>query len=336
MIQPHPKKGVNRLELSGLGRPFKLGMLYDCRNDQLISEVSLWDESSLKTAFSQTPKPNSSYDVIAEDSLSTKLQSLGVDPNLSLSVLSGLVSVPEVENYLKDRKSSKNARVTLKYYTTSHFEEIQMEKLDVRGIQHSELFSQATHIVTGILYGAEAFFVFDREVDQKESYETINDDMKSLIKLIPGMCGTKGKTKIRARDEPEINRFQCRFFCDVSIDKDPNTFQDAVDVYKEFPQLFTEDSRNFVPKKIWLFPLSQLNNNAARLVKEITTELAGQIQLEIDNLYSMEIKCNELIKSKVCSVFIAFQDQLSDLLEMISLVSLLVCYQKYAMEVQKK
>ena len=184
------------IELSCLGRPFQLGMLYDCRNDSLIPGITLWDNSVLKAALSEKSQPSSSFEVTAEDSVSSKMFHLGVEASLSLSVLSGLVEVSGSAKYLDDRKSSdSHCRVTLKYNCSSKFQQLTMEQLATSKIQHPDVFEKkiATHVVTGILFGAEAFFIFDREVASNENSRNIQGKMEVLIKAIPGINETRTK-----------------------------------------------------------------------------------------------------------------------------------------------
>jgi len=69
---------------------------------------------------------------------------------------------------------------------TSRFEQLTMEQLAVSNIQHPEVFDKgiATHVVTGILYGAEAFFVFDREVTHSDNYRDIHGNMEVFVKAL--------------------------------------------------------------------------------------------------------------------------------------------------------
>ncbi|KAJ3581528.1 hypothetical protein NHX12_016549, partial [Muraenolepis orangiensis] len=54
------------LVLAALGRPFSLGMLYDCRNDSLIPAFTLWDREDLEKDAVETSQPNSSFDIVSE------------------------------------------------------------------------------------------------------------------------------------------------------------------------------------------------------------------------------------------------------------------------------
>ena len=173
-------------------------------------------DSTLKAALSETPQPSSDFDVTAEDSVSTKMFNLGVEANLSVSVLSGLVEVSGSAKYVDDRQSSsKHARVTLKYKCTSKFQQLTMEQLATSKIQHPSVFEKqtATHVVTGVLYGAEAFFIFDREVESSENHHKIHGKMKILVKAIPGGINKiegSASLDINDGDKKEVDKFQCK------------------------------------------------------------------------------------------------------------------------------
>ena len=306
--------------LQCLGRPFQLGMLYDCRNDQLVPGMTLWNKMLLKATLIQRPQHSSDFETIAEDTLSDTISKLGIEANLSLSVMGGLVSVSGAAKYLDDQKSSRNqARVTLQYYCTSRFEQLTMEQLAVSKIQHPEVFDKgiATHVVTGILYGAEAFFVFDREVTHSENYHDIHRNMEALVKTLPGISDIKGSSDVNMKDndKQEVDKFQCKFYGDVILEENPSTFQDAVKVYRELPQLFGEHSTKAVPKMVWLH---KLNSKAAQMVRQISTSLVTQAQQYLEILDVMQIRNNDLMKTKVHACFPGYQHQLSRFREMIN------------------
>ena len=76
------------------------------------------------------------------------------------------------------------SRVTLQYACTSTFEQLTMEQLAVDKIKHHDIFEkgEATHVVTGILYGGEAFFVFNRDVGKEENYRDVHANMEMLVR----------------------------------------------------------------------------------------------------------------------------------------------------------
>ncbi|KAK1878745.1 Neoverrucotoxin subunit beta [Dissostichus eleginoides] len=113
-------KGSGTMEVAALGRPFGLGMLYDCRNDSLVPGMTLWDHEDLKNHIGERPQMFNDCDIVASESIEDKSKALNVEASLKASFLSGLVEVEGSAKYLNDSKTSKNhARVTLKYQATT-------------------------------------------------------------------------------------------------------------------------------------------------------------------------------------------------------------------------
>ncbi|XP_042598005.1 cytolytic toxin-beta-like [Cyprinus carpio] len=155
--------GVDVIETAALGRPFQLGMLYDCRKDALIPGITLWDPEKLQQSLGTRPQINTDFKVTASDSIEDKSRLLNIDGSLKLSLLGGLVSVTGAAKYLNDtKKSFRQQRLTLHYHSTCRFEELTMSHLAPENIIHQLVFDNdtATHVVTAVLYGADACFVF--------------------------------------------------------------------------------------------------------------------------------------------------------------------------------
>ncbi|ROL45824.1 Neoverrucotoxin subunit beta [Anabarilius grahami] len=122
--------GVNVIETAALGRPFQLGMLYDCRKDAPIPGITLWDEEQLQQSIRTRPQINTGFKVTASDSIEDKSNILNIDSCLKLSLLGGLLHVSGAAKYLNDtKKSFKQQRLTLHYHSTSKFEELSMNHL---------------------------------------------------------------------------------------------------------------------------------------------------------------------------------------------------------------
>ncbi|CAG0878964.1 unnamed protein product [Darwinula stevensoni] len=81
------------LQVACLGRPFRLGCLYDRGTDRLISGIMLWSEEELRRRLKVSTLELLDSEVIVEDSISGKAAILDVDASLELSFLSGLVNI---------------------------------------------------------------------------------------------------------------------------------------------------------------------------------------------------------------------------------------------------
>ena len=313
-------KVAGALEKPCLGQPFQLGMLYDCRSDALIPGVTLWGSEALNTALSKKPFETSDFEIIAEDSLSEKFLRLGVDASLKLSILSGLVQVDGAAKFLYDQKSSKTqARVSLKYKSTTRFEQLMMDQLG--NFEYTDVFEKdiATHVVTGMVYGADAFFVFDQEIGENEDMKKIHGNLKVKVGGLPGLkklaIGGEGSVDINTGDKEDEERLHCKFYGDLILPKHPATFHDAAKVYHELPELLQGKS---VPKKVWLYPLGKLDSKAQRMVHQISSRLVDELHMLMESLHDIIMRGNDLIKTEVCSNFFGLKDDLESMKGLIS------------------
>ncbi|CAL8366279.1 unnamed protein product [Boreogadus saida] len=293
--------------LAALGRPFSLGTLYDCRNDSLIPALTLWNREALEKAAKEMPQPNSDFEIVASDSVEDKSSALDVEASLQASFLCGLVEIGGSAKFLSDSKNSSNqARVTLKYKTTTKFKELSMNHIGRGNVEHPYVFEsgQATHVVTGILYGAQAFFVFDREVSQKENRQDIEGNLKVLIKKIPTLkIEGQGSLNMADKDIENVDKFSCKFHGDFNLEKSPASFQEAIEVYQSLPKRLGTNGENAVPQKIWLMPLKALDSAAAKLVRQISDSLIRKAQHILENLSELERRCNDAERCKTAQQF---------------------------------
>ncbi|KAK5920150.1 hypothetical protein CgunFtcFv8_023989 [Champsocephalus gunnari] len=295
------------IEVAALGRPFSLGTLYDCRQDSLVPGLTLWDCDDLEKDTRERPKPSSDFEMVASESIEDKSSALEVEASLKASFLGGLVEVEGSAKYLNDSKTSKNqARVTLKYKTTTKFHELSMKHLGRGNVKHPYVFEKgiATHVVTGILYGAQAFFVFDRELSVNENHRDIQGNLKVMIKNIPCLSiEGEGSLKIEDKDKANVEKFSCKFHGDFSLEKNPVSFQDAVAVYQSLPKLLGANGENAVPVKVWLLPLTSLDSTAAKLVRQISIGLVEECQSVLEDLSDLEMRFNDALRTQTAQQF---------------------------------
>ncbi|CAL9708228.1 unnamed protein product [Knipowitschia caucasica] len=295
------------IEMPALGRPFTLGMLYDCREDSIVPGITLWDLDHLRTDTATQVKPDSELEIVASESIEDKSSALNVEAALKAGFLCGLVEVDGSAKYLNDQKSSKyQARVTLKYKATTRFEELTMKHLGRGNVKHPDVFDKglATHVVTGILYGAQAFFVFDCEMSKSENEQDVQGDLQLMIKKIPSLSiEGKGALKMSDEDKAKVEKFSCKFYGDFNLEKSPVTFADAVEVYQTLPKLLGDHGNRSVPVKVWLLPLTALDSAAARLVREISVRLVKECQHVLEDFHDLELRCNDALKTKTVQKF---------------------------------
>ncbi|XP_041818730.1 neoverrucotoxin subunit alpha-like [Chelmon rostratus] len=304
----------SNMTVAALGRPFTLGMLYDARKDELIPGLRLWDDDTLQQKISEVTKPYSAFEIIASDTIESRSSLLDVGASLEASFLSGLIEVAGSAKYLSDQKKFQNqSRVTCQYNATTNFKELSVVDLQMN-TQQKDVIKKgfATHLVSGILYGANAFFVFDSEKLEASSVQDVQGSMEAVIKKIPSFS-IQGKVDIQLTDEEKAltDKFSCKYYGDFILDSNPATFKDAVKTYVDLPQLLGEKGENSVPLKVWLMPLKCFAPEASELTKEISVGLVRKAEAALQDLREIGMRCSDSLVEKVVENFPQFQADLN-------------------------
>ncbi|KAM4750923.1 verrucotoxin subunit beta-like [Anableps anableps] len=296
----------DQMHVAALGRPFALGMLYDACQDELITDFTLWDRETIQRS-SRTLQKSSEYETTTSESIETKASLLKADTSLIVSVLSGLVEVGGSANYLNDQKEFKNqSRVVLQYRATTAFERLDLNYQEAKQLQSRDVIknSHATHVVTGILYGANAFFVFDSEKLDSISLHSMETNMHSLIKKIP-KPDAKGNVVKNLREEEKtvMEKFTCKFYGDFILERNPTTFEEAVDTYRKLPGLLGNNGEKSVPVKVWLTPLKNLDPSAAQLKGDLSDGLIRKADNVLKGIREIQMRCNDTLGKEVVKTF---------------------------------
>ncbi len=258
------------------------------------------------------PQPMTDVKFSSSDSLSSKSNLLDVSASLKASFLGGLVEVGGSAKFLRDTKSSnQQSRVTIHYSDTSRFDQLTMTQLGQ--ITYPQVFDQktATHVVTAVLYGAQAFMVFERSFAEDESKQDIEGELNVMVKNIPGFSiEGKGAVKMKDEDKKKAENITCTFHGDFHLEQNPTTYMEVLEVYKKLPTLLKENPQNAVPIKVWLYPLSSLDTNAARLEREISTRLISSTEDMMESLWEVERICNDLSRRTEENVFSDIKERL--------------------------
>ncbi|KAK9978717.1 hypothetical protein ABG768_020456 [Culter alburnus] len=241
--------GANVIETAALGRPFQLGMLYDCRKEALIPGIRLWSKEQLEQNMCSYTQINTDFNVTASDSIQDKTKLLNIEGGLKLSILGDLVHVSGAAKYLSDiKKSFKQQRLTLHYHSTCRFEELTVNHLPSENLPDDDN-DIATHVVTGIMYGADANFVFDREVSLNEDIKTVKGEVKVVLEKLRGVVsvGANADLNVNRNKESAVKKFTCTFYGDFQLQSNPTSFEDAMKVLADLPKLLKKKTH------IWWF-----------------------------------------------------------------------------------
>ncbi|XP_071380267.1 neoverrucotoxin subunit beta-like [Centroberyx affinis] len=306
---------TDSMAVAALGRPFTLGMLYDSRKDRVIPGLTLWDDTALEENTLDSSQSSSAFEIIASDTIEDKSNLLNVEASLRASFLGGLVDVGGSAKYLNDTKKSENqSRVTLQYKATTKFKQLSMAHLATEKMQFTDVFEKglATHVVSGILYGANAFFVFDSNKSESSNVQDIQGNMEAIIRKIPTVeIGGQADFQMTDEEKAMSNNFSCKFHGDFHLESNPTTFGDAVTTYQQLPKLLGGGGENAVPLKVWLMPLKDLDPKAAQLLNDISVGLVRKAQDALEDMIELTMRCNNSLEDKVVKQFPQIYKKLS-------------------------
>ncbi|XP_029383272.1 neoverrucotoxin subunit beta-like [Echeneis naucrates] len=293
---------AGQMLVAALGRPFSLGILYDAHKDQLIPGVTLWNKETIDKNTEELPQQSSQYQITASDSLESKASLLDIEASLKASFMGGLVEVGGSAKYLNDRKSSnKQSRVTFQYKATTVHKQLMMTHLINTKMEESHAKNGATHVVTNILYGANAFFVFDSEKSDESSHQNIEGSMEAVVRKIP-MLDIEASAKVKLTDEEKhlTDKLSCKFYGDFILKNNTMTFEGSVEMYRQLPNML---KGNGVPLKVWLTPLKTLIPTAPQVYDDICISLQGKVENTFEHLREIEVRCNDCLEEKVVQTF---------------------------------
>ncbi|XP_061587946.1 uncharacterized protein LOC133452562 [Cololabis saira] len=306
------------VEMPALSRPLRLGMLYDSRKDAIVSGMTLWDHDDLMKHIRERPQNYNSFGIVASESVEDKYSNLDVNGSLKGSVLLGLVEAEGSAKILNHGKTTKNqASVMMTYKATTKVQELSMDHLG--RVKHQSVIKAgvATHVITAVLYGAQAFFVFERGVSETEDKIEIQQNIEKSIGWFY-KSKSKSKDDVKIIDKAKAENLSCQFYGDFCLQKTPSTFREAIEVYQSLPRLLGANGEKAVPVKVWMLPLTRLDPSAAKL-HQLSSRFLQNVESILENFSDLEMRCKDALKSKTVQHFPQMEEKLKRFKEMSSL-----------------
>ena len=186
-----------------------------------------------------------------------------------------------------------------------------MDHLASQNIKYPEILEsgEATHIIAGITYGANAFFRFEKSLSENETKKDVGGSLEIEVKKIPSFnISGDGKVDINEEDKKRVNNVKCEFYGDYTGIHIPTSFEDAVRVLAQLSS--DENLARCVPITVSLTPLHSLDSRACQLVREIseqTVDEAAKIKMYFDEVLE---KVHHLMEFKTVKYFALFKEYL--------------------------
>jgi len=272
-----PSLGQPRLaepmEIAALGRSFSLGALYDVRTEHL-SPLKLWKQATLEEHKYEEPQPFTDFKYQAVNSFDQKTDFMDIEGSVKMSFISGLVEVEGSAKFLTEKKSLKNsASVSMVMKRRSKVESLTQELFSNVEFEDYLTHQGFTHVVTKIVYGADAYFQFSQSLSDEKSQKDIEGDLAAKI---AGIFSVKASVDITESEKKKYEAISVDFNGDFDNIVPPKTFLEAAAVATKISK-----EPAVVPMQVTLTPLHVLNDQVTVLLRDInhdTIRRAGELR----------------------------------------------------------
>ena len=172
---------------------------------------------------------------------------------------------------------------------------------------YTRLFEEedATHVITEIQYGSDAYFIFEKEVKDDEKKTDVSGSLKVAVQKIPSFSiSGEGSVKIDENTTEATQNLKVTFKGDYDVREPPATFEGAI---KTFRELATRND-SAVPLMVKLTPLHKLNNDGQRLLRSISKDAIQQASKLQQEKIEIDEACNGLLGTITAERFPTFNN----------------------------
>ena len=297
------------IEMAAVGRPFKLGMLYDCRTDKMGS--ALWDNITIgNNLCSEEYKCNPEFKFHPSDTISEKANALFLSPAMKSSLLSGLIKVDGAGKFFEDRaRSAYTSRATLSCRRINKSEQLNLDDLKIA----PDDFGNFTHVVTKISYGEQAFFLFENDFSQ---HRKVDNTWQNIIEGIPSIgIDNAGLVQLAEEQKTQMRNVCVEYYGDIPLSEKPTTFEEVVHICKTLSKRPNKD----VPLMVWLYPLRNFSDKAHKLMDNMSADVLNLVEQLEDDFFQYDIRCHDIRNSTAANKMPELEKQVSNFKYMLSL-----------------
>eukprot|EP00116_Pleurobrachia_bachei_P000192 sb/3460454/ len=295
-----------------IGEDVRLGTLFDARRGFLYSGFELYTRENLKSRAEVREEEGSKSEVFAENTSHERMLHFGLGAELELDFLGGIIQAKGSAQVLSDDKRSDNyVRVVMKSDTVTRTESLDIDpgSVDFDYCDMVKATSGPTHVVTSVVYGQRANFVFEKKAESIYMFDEIEGNLTASVGLM-GLLKVSGNVTIHANGSVYLNdeKIQVRFYGDTFLEKVPTTWLQAVETYNVALKAINQS----VPVR---FSLTSIKNycddkGVSPIVRGITTSLTNTAITVLRELEESRLRVAGLLESDAAIRYAAIKQQI--------------------------
>ncbi|CAF4642875.1 unnamed protein product, partial [Rotaria sp. Silwood2] len=292
------------IERKALGRHGIIGSLYDIRTDTLEGG-NLFNKELPESFIRLQDSANVSYHIDFNNSQKETFNNMNIEASLKLSLLGGLIDVTGSAKYLKQTKTnSHTVRVTFMYKAKTKQEHLLINTADLYKYFSLDALENpnATHVVIGILWGANVAATFERVVENREAVEQLEGQLSVVLKSIAGSIEGNAKVNCGDINKAAFESLTVSFSGDVLIKDCPQTIDAVMKTYVNIPDLIKPlNGGKGRQLEFVLYPLKRIAQmfkfelKVERLIKEVSEHLVFRIENIFEQISMTTRKFNDFL-----------------------------------------
>ncbi|CAF4842861.1 unnamed protein product [Rotaria socialis] len=228
---------------------------------------------------------------------------MNIEASLKLSLMAGIVDITGSAKYLKETKTdSLTIRVTYVYKVKT-----KQEQLHIAMAGLSEYFSadalenpNATHVVTGIMWGANVAATFEQVAENLEEVQKVEGSLSVVLKSLP--ISGEAKLDLQNKDKSKFEKLQISLSGDILIDECPQNIEDVMRVFKTVPSRIKTLNEGKGQQLIFvLYPLKRMAEifkhelQINRMIREVSHLVVMRIEDIFEDISTGKKKFNDFL-----------------------------------------
>ncbi|KAM9978754.1 hypothetical protein ACTFIY_012515 [Dictyostelium cf. discoideum] len=299
---------VQSTKILSLGRTGSLGEQINLRNEKFLKR-NIFEGKIEDDKIQIDSKHN--YQI----STSTKniSKDIGIDNNLKLSTLVGLIEIDESSIYSKLLAKPINKKVisgSLVYKITSSTESIGLNSIKNHLVNSFNNFQdeETTHVITGIEYGEYVLITLEKTLNDEANKKKSLKELKKILKKICGSIKDNGSIELDYGDDDDDDskeyyddltkefKFQMigKIFPNGQVN--PTSFTSAIKIMKDIPKLIIIEGKSD-PIQYEVIPISSIHKQLSieTIEKIDEKELTQEIETEFKSLFEIKSQFNDFV-----------------------------------------
>ncbi|KAF9998962.1 hypothetical protein BGZ65_005607, partial [Modicella reniformis] len=294
------------MDIPNVGQAMALGELYDARTG-LSTNISVLKKILPQTLIESRDETAINTKLTTSESYKEKFDILDVSGNLKVNILAGLVSVNAKGKYLTTEKTtSKLVKIAMSYALQTKLDRINIRSNMMRDYINTNALnsSMATHVVTGIQWGANVVCSFEHTLQEGESKEEVSDSLRGSVATVKVDVDGGSTLSKKSKESNKETSFEINVVGDVVPGREyPTTVDDAIMFLRNIPESVkaTNEGKGSVVK-YKLEPIGSvrehfgIQNKIEPVLSIIQADLITKVETICDTIIENRIRLNETLQ----------------------------------------